>query len=94
MNKDYFSLFGDFLYLPVSFVQKDLPSGCVGFYAALRHVKGLHSVFRPDPIRSGVFFNRSRSHAQTGNRSKIRRTGNAVDRHRRYTGRDGEGLDD
>lgn len=42
MNKDYISLIGDFLHLPVSFVQKDLPSGRVGIYAALRHVKGLN----------------------------------------------------
>lgn len=93
MYKDYISLIGDFLYLPVSFVQKDLPSGLVGIYAALRHVKGLHLVFRADPIRSCICFNRSRSRAQTGNRGKLRRTGDAVGRKRRYTGRNGKRLD-
>ena len=42
MNKESISLIGDFLYLPVSFVQKDLPSVLVGTYASLRHVKGLN----------------------------------------------------
>ena len=41
MNKESISLIGDFLYLPVSFVQKDLPSVLVGTYASLRHVKVL-----------------------------------------------------
>lgn len=55
MNKDYISLIGDFLHLPVSFVQKDLPSGRVGIYAALRHVKGLsRAVGRTHPVRTAA----------------------------------------
>ena len=42
MNKESISLIGDFLYLLVSFVPKDLPSVLVGTYASLRHVKGLN----------------------------------------------------
>lgn len=55
MNKESISLIGDFLYLPVSFVQKDLPSVLVGTYASLRHVKGLNrAICRTHLVRSAA----------------------------------------
>lgn len=55
MNKESISLIGDFLYLPVSFVQKDLPSVLVGTYAFLRHVKGLNrAICRTQLVRTAA----------------------------------------
>lgn len=55
MNKESISLIGDFLYLPVSFVQKDLPSVLVGTYASLRHVKGLNrAICRAHLVRTAA----------------------------------------
>ena len=52
MNKESISLIGDFLYLPVSFVPKDV---LVGTHAFLRHVKGLNrAICRTHLVRTAA----------------------------------------